>query len=176
MYRIEERENAIATIQRYLLIISQVDPMIPHLAVDGIYGEETSLAVIEYQKSRALAPSGVVDRVTFDLLFYEADEIMKNNGRRSSVLNEENFPLKLGDSGHDVNNLNNMLRTLSVDFLNIIALPYGSFFSKDTEDAVKTMQIIFRETPDGLVTLKLYDRLDNEVQARKSIRKIKEMT
>lgn len=175
MYRMEQREQAIASIQRYLLIISQVDSSIPHLSVDGIYGEETRLSVIEFQKGRALTPSGVVDKVTFDLLFYEAEEIANNKSRKNIVLYEESFPLKLGDSGHDITNLNNMLRALSLDYLNIIELPYGSFFSKDTENAVKTMQVIFRETPDGSVSLRLFERLSDEVQARKSIRNMKTM-
>ena len=54
MYYIEEKEEAIANVQRNLLIISQINENIPQVSVDGIYGEETRNAVKIYQISKGV--------------------------------------------------------------------------------------------------------------------------
>ena len=166
MYRIDDRKSAIKEVQRFLLIISQNDDNIPKVAIDGFYTEETRIAVEEYQKQRGVKVTGVVDRETFDMLYSEADEIMLDAEIRRGVANAEAFPLKLGDSGADVSDLNTLLRELSHFYKDITELPRGTFFSKITEGAVKIMQFHFKESESGIVTLVLYERLKEELYER----------
>ena len=166
MYRIEDKNSAVREVQRYILIIGEVDNELPKIPVDGFYGEETRLAVSDFQRSRGIADTGSVDKETFDLLFFEADEIQKERKRRQSVINYESFPLKLGDSGSDVSNLNTVLRELGEYYKNINPLPVGGFFSRNTESAVKVMQYHLRQTEEGVVSIELYNRLREEIAAR----------
>lgn len=63
--------NDVRTIQRQLNSISQTYSAIPSLRVDGIYGESTAEAVMEFQKIFNLPQTGVVDLATW----YEISEI-----------------------------------------------------------------------------------------------------
>lgn len=68
-YRIDRKEEAIAEVQRYLRAISYAEKVIPHIAVDGIYGKETKEAVRAFQILLSLAQTGVVDDETFAALY-----------------------------------------------------------------------------------------------------------
>ena len=171
MYRIQDKEQAIRAVQRNLLIISQRDESLPHITVDGIYNEETRFAVSEFQRGRSLIATGAVDKETFDLLVIEANEILLDSDRRSNIINESSFPLRLGDSNNDVSMLNTILDELSEYYLDITEVQISSFFSRATESGVKTMQRHLREKQDGEVTIKLFDRLREELNARKNFRK-----
>ena len=166
MYLINQREEAVAAVQRFLLIISQIDNSLPHIIVDGIYNDDTKDAVKIYQKNKNIVPTGIVDYQTFLLMSAEAYDILVINENKNNVFSFEKFPLKLGDSGNDVSNLNTTLRQLSNDYLNIAVLPYGNFFSKETKEAVQTMQKIFKIKEDGIVDYNLMQRLKEETIAR----------
>ena len=140
MYRIEETEQAIAAIQRYLVIISQIDNEIPHIAVDGVYNVETREAVSIFQSLRGIQNTGIVDYFTFKLLLEEATIITDSKNNSLNVFSEKDFPLKIGDSGNDVNNLNTLLREFANDYTDITDLPYGSFFSRETLTSVLAVQ------------------------------------
>ena len=84
MYRIEDKEKAITAIQRYLLIISQVNRFLPHITVDGVYGKETKEAVTIFQTLNGLEASGEVDFATFELLSVEAEKILNSKNPKHS--------------------------------------------------------------------------------------------
>ncbi len=171
MYRIEDKPAAIRAVQRYLLIISQVDFSLPHITVDGIYSDETRSAVSEFQKGRNLSVTGSVDIDTFTLLATESGEILLYSENRDNTINEALFPLRLGDSNSDVAILNAMLSELSVYYRDINLIRITPFFSLTTESGVKVMQRHLKELEDGTVSHKLFARLREELNARKNFRK-----
>ena len=57
--------NAVRTIQSQLLNISKNYPLIPKIAVDGIYGNETTKAVEIFQSTFGLPQTGMVDYATW---------------------------------------------------------------------------------------------------------------
>ena len=167
MYRVEDKPLAIREVQRYLLIISQNDPSLEAISVDGIYTEQTRAAVSQFQQNNAIFVTGTVDKTTFDLLYAEARRTIDDEEHKTRVSEPDKFPLRLGDSGHDVTMLNNNLRSLTEYYIDIEDIPYGSFFSRSTESAVKMMQQHFRENIDGEVTRKLFVRIEDELSARR---------
>lgn len=170
MYRIEEKEQAIRTVQQYLLIISQIDRELPHISVDGVYTDETENAVIIYQRKHSLEPTGRVDIETFDMLYGDARVILETEENKSMTFTEEKYPLSIGDSGNDVSRLNTLLRELSNNYLDIINPPYGDFFSRDTLAAIIIMQRIFRLPTTGEIDFNTLKRLDDEVFSRKNFK------
>jgi len=166
MYRITDEAFAIREVQRFLLIIAERESSIPIVPVDGIYGEDTRVAVTEFQKIKAIDATGTVNKETFELLFFEADDIINEKKNRAAVIESEKFPLKLGDSGTDVSLLNTLIRHLSKFYKDIYELPHGSFFSRETENAVKIIQGVFREEKSGTVSENLLALLRSEVVAR----------
>ena len=71
IYRIDREEEAIAEVQRYLRAISYRHASIPHIGVDGIYGEQTREAVRAFQVLFSLLETGVVNEETFSRLYRE---------------------------------------------------------------------------------------------------------
>lgn len=71
IYRIDKREEAIAEVQRYLRALSYRHPEIPHVGVDGIYGEQTRAALRAFQALFSLPATGLADAETFALLYAE---------------------------------------------------------------------------------------------------------
>ena len=57
--------NAVRTIQSQLVNISKNYPLIPKIAVDGIYGNETTKAVEIFQSTFGLPQTGMVDYATW---------------------------------------------------------------------------------------------------------------
>lgn len=72
IYRIDRTEEAIAEIQRYLRALSYRYKEVPHIGIDGIYGDETRDAVRAFQLLFSLAETGVVDPLTFEQLYRES--------------------------------------------------------------------------------------------------------
>ena len=71
-YRIDREEEAVAEVQRYLRAVSYRYKEVPHVGIDGIYGEETREAVRAFQEHFSLSQTGVVDDVTFLRLYRES--------------------------------------------------------------------------------------------------------
>lgn len=172
MYSIYDKPMAIREVQRYLLLISQEDGRITEVPVDGIYGEPTRIAVAEFQKNNGLKQTGTVDKETFDLLYLTYTEIRDERDASSYVTVIEAFPLRLGDNGVDVEQLNLMLRQLGEYYIDLKRPEAEAFFSPVTEAAVKEMQKKFLEKETGVVTKKLFRRLRNEISARERMKKI----
>ena len=88
MYDIRYPENAVRMTQSFLLEISYVDEDVPHVSIDGIYGERTRRAVRIFQKKKGLPETGRTDRETWNAL-YEAYLIAyaENERRRNRESN-----------------------------------------------------------------------------------------
>lgn len=70
-YRIDKKEEATAELQRYLRAVSYRYARVPHVGIDGIYGEETQDAVRAFQLLFGLPATGKADALTFARLFAE---------------------------------------------------------------------------------------------------------
>ena len=71
--------DAIMNIQRYLRHLSFHEQDIGDVPLDGIWDRATQDALIEFQKSKGLEPTGSVDRATWDILKAAYDESVALN-------------------------------------------------------------------------------------------------
>ncbi len=166
MYLIDDSVSAIREVQRMLLIIAEVENSIPEVSVDGIYGDTTADAVLEYQRLRSLAASGVVNEETFNLLFFESEGIIDERNTRNNTVRYEQFPLVLGDAGENVRRLNTELLSLVRFYPDMPLADIRGFFGRATEGAVKYFQRILRVDEDGKVSAELFERIRREVLER----------
>ena len=171
MYRTEDKSTAIREIQRFLLIIGEVERDMQHITVDGFYSEETRLAVKYYQEIEGLSNTGKVDILTFNSLFLRSEEILADKENERQVNSKEKYPLRIGSYGSDVTTLNSILHDLSEFYFDLGAIAKDSFFSKETEDAIIKMQCHFKEDQNGTVTPRLMKRLKAELDALKNFKK-----
>ncbi len=79
MYDIRERDQAIRMLQILLLEISYADPDIPHLTVDGIFGDRTKRALRIFQKKNGFTANGRADFATWNALRVAYLDARKSN-------------------------------------------------------------------------------------------------
>lgn len=172
MYPINDKQSAIREIQKFLFVISQKEKSIPHVSIDGYFGDETQLAVLEFQRLYMSELNGKVDKETYDLMYEKYIEVLEERNVSDTGFDSEKFPLKKGDSGNDVSVLNSVLRELYA-YYKELSVPYGDFFSLDTESAVKEMQRHFMENESGIVSEQLLSKLKKEVNNREIFKNTK---
>lgn len=80
IYRIDREVEAIREVQRYLRAVSYLHETIPHVGIDGIYGEETKAAVRAFQLLFSIRETGVADMETFGRLYEEFILARKEKG------------------------------------------------------------------------------------------------
>lgn len=66
-------------IQRALRILNRNGVDIPEVFEDGIYGDETTNSVSDYQRQKGFEPTGVVDKETWDSLMNDAALFIERN-------------------------------------------------------------------------------------------------
>lgn len=154
MYRIDTEKEATRQVQTYLLELSYFYDELPHLTVDGIYGEETRRAVRAFQEKFGVPTTGEVDSPTFTLLFEEFTAARDERLGESELIPGVAFPLQMGDSGSHVSILQS-----AVDEVLGTHIPKDGFFGRATEDGIRTLQRRYSLPPDGRVSRLLWRRI-----------------
>lgn len=173
MYELLDKKSAIKEIQRFLRVISdRVNPNIPRVSIDGIYGQETFEAVSVFQEIYGLAKTGTVDRETFELLYLLHDSAIREKNTSNYIITNEGFPLKLGSQGNDVINLHLYITELEKTYADIGSVGKGSYFNTQTQNAVINLEKIFNMKASGEVSAILYQRILTELDA---IRRLEEI-
>ena len=62
-------KEAITNLQTYLRAQTVLYPDSPQVPIDGIFDNATRIALIDFQLRNALAPTGIADRTTWELLY-----------------------------------------------------------------------------------------------------------
>ena len=154
MYRIEEKDKAIQSVQR-LLAIKET----------GVYDKNTSNSVAEHQSKNSLPETGIVDYTTFMSLVKEYKTRIQNKKDTFGILADPSFPYKPGDHSADIGYINAVLRNILSDYRFEYKLPYGNYYNDDTVNAVKTIRDIFQMTPGNDIDISLFKRMLVEHEA-----------
>ena len=148
MYSIYDKESAINQVLRYL-----------NLSENGIYSERASSAVRRHQRANGIEESGVVDFITFNSLLKDYKKIQNKKNAGWGMLTENAFPYSFGDQGTDVSIINAMLSDVLEDYSFFGYLPKGSYYSRDTADAVKMLSGVFGFLERDSVDEEFFERL-----------------
>ena len=166
MDRPQNLQEAILNLQKYLRTISFIDERITRVPVDGLFASDTQKAVGEYQRTRGLAETGIVDKATWDTLFEEYLLITEENDRSQSVNffpdTPENYEARLGEEHAFIALVQLILRELSVIYDDFPALEITGVFDEATEEAVKLFQLASRLEPTGRIDLMTYNRMSRD--------------
>ena len=169
MYKIYEKNEAIREVQTYLHFISDRNGDIPRVAIDGVYGEETVVAVKAFQESIGLFADGVVDHKTFESMYGDFNEIETERLRKKYIFSSGSFPIKYGDNGNDVLVINTMLDELKGTYSEITLENNRRYFGHSTENSIRYMQSVFLIEESGIVDEITFDRLLLEIDAERAI-------
>ena len=144
--RVGSRGRSVALIQTALNRISQSFPAIPKLTVDGIFGPGTEAAVRIFQQVFGLVNDGIVGRQTW----YEVERVyagvLRLSELRSEGLRYEDLgwefpePLRVGDRGDRVRQLQYMLSVVAQFVQELPSLSVDGIFGPVTRDAVAAFQ------------------------------------
>ena len=158
-------EAAAKNLQTYLRAISFFDERIPRVAIDGIYESQTQKAVTEFQRTRGLPESSVVDKATWDAIYKEYSDIKRATERLPSPSFFPNEPRgyisKIGEKSSFIAIVQLMLRELSVIFDEIPELVIDGILGDETENAIKEFQRASLLDVTGQIDLETYNRLNN---------------
>ena len=150
MYYIYNKEEAIRTVQKYLLLTQNV-----------IFDNNTKNAVILFQESFGIVPSGAVDIVTFEKMRKEYyNRLLSTKASNSDSLNS--FPYKLHDYGNDVSIINASIRKALMRYTYYDRAPVGNYFDIYTERAIIKLREIFLMPGDKSLDKALYARIKRD--------------
>ena len=146
-----EKQKVIFEIQDYLRNISGSVNRIPTVVSDGIFGDETTEAVRIFQQIYEIEADGKVNLETWNKLI-EVNRLTTEKLAqpfRIAPIEENDLPLKKGDSGVFVTHLKLMLSFLGENFSNFTKENDSDIFDELTENQVKKWQRVISHPQSG---------------------------
>ena len=144
--RVGSRGRSVALIQTALNRISQNFPAIPKLSVDGIFGSGTERSVRIFQQVFGLTDDGIVGRQTWYAVERVYAGVLRLSELRSQGLRYEDLgwefpePLRVGDRGNKVGQLQYMLAVVGQFVQEVPVISADGIFGPLTRDAVIAFQ------------------------------------
>lgn len=142
-YTDNDRRNHIREVQEFLRGISQLNPKIPSVIPDGIFGKETVESVRAFQLEYGLPVTGEVDLRTWNELLRQFAAVEKRFNVKPVALEifpQEEESIGLGDTGATVLAIELMLNKLAENYKNIPHTDNGGTFDRQTEKSVTEFQ------------------------------------
>ena len=156
MYRINDRSSAIKRVQEYLRSVGNKNIFV---APTGIYDENTRLSVIDFQSQNNIKADGIVDIITFDMLFGAYSFAIKNKLTHEKVDSFINFPLLPGLFADELTHINRTLIKLLDFYGQPHSLNESNFYSDSTSNAVKLIRKIYFLDDKNFIDEELYRRM-----------------
>ncbi len=156
----QNRKNEIFELQNMLRVIAAVDPRIPKLNPDGIFGPKTENAVLAFQKAHGLPATGEVDLLTWDTIFEE----YQNASRALSLTPILPFPspdyrIEQGEISDTVIFIQLMMRALAISFAIFDEITPSGLYDEKTSEAIMEFQKLHGLPEDGIVDDKTWEAL-----------------
>lgn len=130
------------------------------LAVDGIYGAETALAVSQFQQENGLSVTGKVDFKTWEALNDAYEELLERRKTPERVAAIGcNVRLSGGAVGDSVYILQVMLNAVGTRFKNIGKITVDGAYSNETAAAVAEFQRAAGLPETGAADVETFNRL-----------------
>lgn len=156
MYRVYDKPEAIRQVQTFLITVGNPDIFV---FPSGIYDENTRLSVLEFQSAREIAPSGEVDRITFEKLYEEYVITKEKNELNEKLDSFMIFPIVPGDNSNEMIHLNRSFARV-LDYYGFThRLRSSNFYSDETAEAVRILRGIYSLEEKNIIDEELYLRL-----------------
>ncbi len=163
MRNITDNKNNIYELQRYLRELHHDKRYnLPLVNPDGIYGDETRLAVEAFQRQDGLTQTGNVDYNTWKHIYdaYTKSIEKRTPGVALNVFPEqEGYIVKEGENSDLVTYIQLILRLLSNVYDTIEGVNTNGFYTPETIKDIKEFQKIHRLNVTGEVDKETWDEL-----------------
>ena len=166
MYRINDRQEAIREIKKYLYVIAtRVYPEIGRTTIDGQYDAQTREAVKRFQGIMGLKEDGAVDINTFSAL-YEVYRHAKNDFyARDYIVESTEFPIGIGSKGENVRALHILINELAGEHEEVEEVGVGSYYSTNTAKSVLALRRAYGMDASEQVDKMMFERMRMELDA-----------
>ncbi len=154
--------DPVRILQYFINVIAQSNEAIPEVADDGIFGEGTRNAVIQFQKTYGLPQTGVVEEDTWNTMYNVYEGILRTLPQNYVPGDVTPFPgrvLSLGVEGNGVRILQQYLNEISAVYPEIPSVTVTDVYSGDTEAAVRAFQELFGYEVNGIVGVIVWDAI-----------------
>ncbi len=159
-------EQAIRNLQKYLRELSYDSLGANPVPLDGIFDRATRDALIEFQKSVGLEPTGIADKATWDALFaaYQKSIESKRNTRGLYFFPDtpRGYELSSGEAWLLVNIVQLLLLELRIAYDIFENVTESGVYDSATEAAIRDFQRINLLPETGRVDAATYDRIVRE--------------
>ena len=146
-------KDAIKNLQTYLRARAWVDNTFPLVPIDGIFDTQTKNALIEFQIRNNLAPTGIADRTTWELLYSQYLEILEETSLPAAIIPFPSYPrdytIKQGEKSFLVAVLQYMLNEIGIIYNVFDALEINGEYDEATENIIRDFQERNKITPTG---------------------------
>lgn len=141
MYRINNRQEAVREIKKYLYVIAtRAYPEIGRTTIDSQYDEETKESIKKFQRIMGLEENGDVDLETFNALYESYRRVRYDFYARDYIIEETNFPIGPENSGENVRALHILINELAKEHSAVENVGTGAFYSPRTARAIRELQ------------------------------------
>lgn len=149
-----DRGYEVEQLQYLIDFISNFEPTVNSLNIDGIFGPRTKQEVENIQKLYGLPVTGTVDFVTWERIA-RAYRAMLNSVPEGyfpeRLVPYPGYPLTLGSRGETVTALQTYLNKISDVYTEIPKIPTDGWFGPQTFNAVSAYQKLFGDYVSGIV-------------------------
>ncbi len=163
MRDITDERSSITEVQRYLReLYHDSEGMIPLVNPDGIYGPETTAAVMTFQERAGLPPTGQVDLATWNAIYKEYTEALKRRAKPNSISpfpNEKSYEIDKGEYSDIVAIVQFMLRTIANAYDQIDGIAPDGVYGDATIKDIRTFQKMHGLPVTGRVDKATWDEL-----------------
>jgi len=149
-----DRGIGVRDLQYYLAFIAYFDPELPAVTADGVYGEQTRLAVEAFQRNEGLPVDGIVGRETWNAIIRRYDRLLASLPDLIGEQSEDVYPgryISFGQRGEDVRNLQRLINRAAALNSYIPEVNEDGDFGDATLNAVRIIQENNGLDPSGVV-------------------------
>jgi len=156
----DHRAN-IAEAQQYLRTIANETGNIPRVFPNGIYGPETTQAVIQFQQLYGLPITGIIDYNTRNLLRdeYNRIELLNREPLPVYVFPSKDLVVGLNHRGDEVYLIQLMLNQIAKSYGNIPSVQVTGVYDNPTSNAVREFQNVASGNITGNVDKSTWDEM-----------------
>ena len=171
MYDIRNKGDAIVRLNEYLLDVAYVDARIPKVSLEPFFSPRTTEAVLAFQKTEGLSPTGTVDFATWQALWSRAERIRAERERESSLFIPSELPLAVGSVGHAVLVLQSTIGELAEYYEELPRVATTGSYRSGTAYAVSLLQRKYGLPETGVTDRMTWERirLDQATRERLSV-------
>lgn len=163
MYNIYDIPSAVENVQRYLYFLSKKGYGITAVYPDGIYGEETVIAVKEFQNKQGIDETGIVDFITFTAIVCEYNKALIDSLPPTRI---RIFPRLLqgrsinpGEENKYITQIQTILVSLGTVFEEFNDIDINGMYDSKTETAVNFIKNSFGVTADSIINKEFFAML-----------------